>query len=118
MNLSGALEPVEALPGLVAALVFTHDGLVVDQVGSRFAADQLAAELAGLTETARECFANLNLGETRQFSAELTAHDVTVLLLPGHYLALVFERGSGSGGLPADAEAALQSLRAALGGRK
>lgn len=118
MNLSGALGPVEALPGLVAALVFTHDGLVVDQVGSRFAADQLAAELAGLTESARLCFQNLTLGEVRMFSVGLTSHDVTLLLLPGHFLGLVFERGKGMVGLPADVDGALQPLRNALGGRQ
>lgn len=118
MNLTGALAPVETLPGLVAALVFTQDGLVVDQVGSRFAADQLAAELAGLAESARLCFHNLSLGEVRQFSAGLTAHDVTLLLLPGHFLALVFERGRGMVGLPAQVESALQPLRTVLGGRQ
>ncbi len=118
MNLSGTLEPVVRLPGAVAALVFTQDGLVVDQAGSRFAADQLAAELAGVTEAAKYCFANLNLGEVRQFSAGLTSHDVTVLLLPGHLLALVFERGSGNVGLPPGVESVLQPLRAALGGRQ
>ena len=118
MNLTGALAPVESLPGLVAALVFTYDGLVVDQVGSRFAADQLAAELAGLAEAARTCFLNLSLGEVRQLSVGLTSHDVTLLLMPGHFLALVFERGRGIVGLPANVESALQPLRNVLGGRQ
>lgn len=118
MNLSGALAPVAALPGLVAGLVFTYDGLVVDQAGSRFAADQLAAELASLADSARSCFLNLSLGEVRQFSVSLTSHDVTLLLLPGHFLALVFERGRSIGRLPDDVERALKPLRAVLGGRQ
>lgn len=117
MNLRGALEPVSRLPGLVAALVFTQDGLLVDQVGSPFAADLLAAELAGLADVARSCFASISLGEVRHVSAGLTSHDVTVLLLPGHYLGLVYERGSG-GKLPADLDEALQPLRSVLGGRQ
>ena len=118
MNLTGALQPISELPGLVAALVFTHDGLVVDHAGSRFAADQLAAELAGLADAARSCFATLSLGEMRHLSVALTTHDVTVLLMPGHFLSLVFERGRGAAGLTADIEGALQPLRVALGGRQ
>lgn len=117
MNLRGALSPIEQLPGLVAAIVFTQDGLVVDLVGSRFAADMLAAELAGLADAARSCYASLDLGEVRHFSTSLTAHDVTVLLLPGHYLGLVYERGSGAR-LPHHLEDALQPLKAAFGGRQ
>ena len=117
MNLRGALEPLQSLAGLVAGLVFTQDGLLVDQVGSRFSADLLAAELTGLAEAARGCFASLSLGEVRHFSTSLTAHDVIVLQLPGHFLGLVFERGSGSQ-LPAGLDEALQPLRAALGGRQ
>ncbi len=117
MNLRGALEPVQSLPGLVAALVFTQDGLLVDKVGSPYGADMLAAELSGLAEAARTCFMGLDLGDLRHFSTGLTSHDVTVLQLPGHYLGLVFERGSGSS-LPVGLDVTLQPLRAALGGRQ
>lgn len=118
MNLRGALSPVSELPGMVVALVFTYDGLLVDLTGSRFAADQLAAELAGLADAARSCFATLSLGDVRHIAVSLSTHDVTVVLMPGHYLALVFERGRGGAGLPSEIESALQPLRAALGGRQ
>ncbi len=118
MNLAGALEPLTQLSGFVAGVVFTQDGLPVEQVGSRFAAEELAAELAGMAEASRQTFGSLTLGDVRQFSVSLTAHDVTVLMLPGYLLGLVFERGSGSFILAPSLERAIQPLRGALGGRR
>lgn len=118
MNLAGALNQLTQLEGLVAAVLMTHDGLPVEQVGSRFAAESIAAELSGLAEAARDCFASLSLGDVRNLSVSLTAHEVTLMVVPGHLLALVFERGSGSILLAPAIERALQPLRTALGGRQ
>lgn len=118
MNLDGALTSVSQLDGFVAAVLMTYDGLLVEQAGSRYAADAMAAELAGLAEAARQCFSNLSLGDVRQLSVGLTAHDVTLVSMPGHFLAVVFERGSGSVFLAPSLEYALQPVKGALGGRQ
>lgn len=116
MSLEPALESLRGLAGLAAGLVLTHDGLVVEQVGDGFAADVLAAELAGIGSRARQGMSNLALGSVKQLWITVQAYEVAIIMLPGYWLALVFDGHSMLSPLPA-LERVLQPLQAALGGR-
>lgn len=113
MNLAAALESVRGLAGLAAALVLTHDGLVVEQVGDGFAADVLAAELAGIGSRARQGMSNLALGSVEQLWITVQGFEVAVIMLPGYWLALVFHGNKMQSPLLA-LERVLQPLHAAL----
>lgn len=115
MSLGRALESLQGLTGLLAALLMTYDGLLVEQVGDGFAAELLAAELAGIGGTARQGMSNLALGEVKQLWITVRAFEVAIIMLPGFYLALVFDGHNMVSPLPS-MERVLQPLEAALGG--
>jgi predicted regulator of Ras-like GTPase activity (Roadblock/LC7/MglB family) len=115
VSLGRALESVQGLSGLVAAVVLTLDGLPIEQVGDGFATELLAAELAGIGEKARQGMSNLALGDVSQLWLTVQAFQVALIVLPDCYLALVFDAGKMISPFPS-MERVLQPLRAALGG--
>ncbi len=91
MSLASLLRPLLAFDGLVAVVVLTRDGLPVEMIGHGLRADALAAEVATAAEAARRCFESLHMGELTRLRVELEHHEVMIVNLENHYLAIVFE---------------------------
>lgn len=121
MTLREALEPLLALPGMVALLVLTRDGLPVEMIGHGLRSDRLAAQVASAAEAARRSFCELGMGAPRHLVAKLPDYDVVTFGSGDHYLAAVLEPDSEETLVPVVYESVLAplqgALREALGGQ-
>lgn len=92
MSLVGALRPFLALDGLVAIVVFSHDGLLVEALGPGvIEAEQAAAELASVAGAARHAFMALGMGEPVQQVVTLAKHEAMLFRYAEYALALIFQ---------------------------
>ncbi len=92
MSLVSALRPLLALDGLVAIVVFSRDGLLVEALGPGVTkAEQAAAELASAAGSARLAFMALGLGEPVQQIITLAKHEAMLFRYAEYTLALIFQ---------------------------
>lgn len=87
----GILRPFLALDGLVAIVVLSHDGLLVEVLGSGVKAEQAAAELASVAGAARHAFVSLGMGEPLQQVVTLAKHEAMLFRYAEYTLALIFQ---------------------------
>lgn len=92
--IAALLRPLLAFDGLVAVMVLTRDGLPVELIGHGLQADQLAAEVASVGETARGCCEALGLGAPEQLELRLEKYRVKLFSLEQHYLAIICAGGN------------------------
>lgn len=91
MSLVSVLRPFLALDGLVSIVVFSHDGLLVEVLGSGVEAEPAAAELASVAGAARHAFRALGMGEPLQHVITLAKHEAMLFRYAEYTLALIFQ---------------------------
>jgi predicted regulator of Ras-like GTPase activity (Roadblock/LC7/MglB family) len=118
VTLRGTLQPLLGVDGLVALLVLTSDGLPVEMFGYGLRAEHLAAEIAGVARATRKSFRALGLGEPSGQRIALEGHNVEIVPVEDHYLAVVADSGRSGVIAPHLLESTLEPLRRLLRGER
>jgi predicted regulator of Ras-like GTPase activity (Roadblock/LC7/MglB family) len=118
VTLRSSLQPLLGVDGLVALLVLTSDGLPVEMFGYGLRAEHLAAEIAGVARATRKSFRALGLGEPAGQRIALEGHNVEIVPVEDHYLAVVADSGRSDAIARHLLESTLGPLRQVLRGER
>ena len=89
MKLGAALKSLLDEPGVLAALLFTRDGLAVEMYGYGLRANELAAQAAGMAGAARRGCRSLGLGEPQVLRVGLKEHTLDIYPLGDYDVVVV-----------------------------
>ena len=90
MSLTKILRPLLTFDGLIAVTIITRDGLPVEAIGHNFEGNELAAEMATIAEASRNCFINLQMGQTEHIRISLEQYEISIFSFDLHYLVVIY----------------------------